>query len=360
MRVCEEQTFGNASSIHGYGRAARVTLEDARAEIARLIHASPAELIFTSGGTESVNFAIKGLLERSTAGRRTIVTALTEHYAVVEAVEYMTHHGYAVRYVKTDEYAQTSVDALRDVLDEDVALVALMHANNEIATVNNIAALAALAHEHGAMFFTDAVQSFGKIPVDVKDLGVDALAFCGHKIYGPKGIGALYVKAGVGIEPLIHGGAQERNRRGGTESVPLAAGFRVAARTAVEDMRDVLVRTAKLKMFFMNALTDAIPQVIFTMHPDDALPHIVSVTFEHAASLEPEAIVPGLDLRGIAASNGAACTSGSLQPSHVLLAAGRSREQALCAVRFSLGRHTTEEELTRAVKALAEIVNTKA
>ena len=368
MRKCDEQTFGNASSIHSFGRDARVVLEQARTEIAKTLHATSAELIFTSGGTESINLGIEGLLARNNTGRKTIVTALVEHPAVLEVFATLEKRGFKIRYVPSvpfvasggpATYGQCSVEALRSAITDDTALVALMHANNEIGTVNNIAALSRVAHDRGALFFCDAVQSYGKIPVDVRDLDVDALAICAHKIYGPKGIGALYVKGGISIEPLIRGGSQERNRRGGTESVSLAAGFQVAAREAQKEMRNVLVRTAKLKQFFVNALTEEIPGLIFTMHPDDALPHIVSMTFEQAEALEPEAIIPGLDLRHIAASNGAACSSGSGQPSHVLLALGMTKAQAACAVRFSIGRDTTEKELSAAVTELKDIVSVK-
>lgn len=365
MRECDERTFGNASSIHSFGRDARVVLEQARAEIGKTLHATPAELIFTSGGTESVNLGIEGLLARNNTGRKTIVTSLVEHPAVLEVCTALEKRGYKIRYVGSvgsdgsSNYGQCTVDALQNAITDDTALVVLMHANNEIGTVNNIAALSQVAHDRGALFFCDAVQSYGKIPVDVRDLDVDALAICAHKIYGPKGIGALYVKGGISIEPLIRGGSQERNRRGGTESVSLAVGFQVAAREAQKEMRNILVRTAKLKQFFVNALTEAIPGLIFTMHPDDALPHIVSVTFEQAEALEPEAIVPGLDLHNIAASNGAACSSGSGQPSHVLLALGMTKAQAACAVRFSIGRDTTEKELSAAVAALKDIVSVK-
>jgi cysteine desulfurase len=359
MRDCDATIFGNASSIHAFGRDARVRLEEARSEIAKSIHATSGEVIFTSGGTESVNFAIQGLLAKADPTRRTIVTSKAEHVAVLETCAALEKLGYKTVYASLDEYGQCSSEALAGALTGDTALVALMHANNEIGTVNNIAALATIAHEHGALFFTDAVQSFGKIPVDVKDLGVDALAFCAHKSYGPKGIGALFVKGGVAIEPIIHGGSQERNRRGGTESLTLAVGFQIAAREAMASMRNNLIHAAKLKNMFMDAIEELVPGAMFTMHPDDAIPHIVSITFEQAASLIPESLVPGLDLKGIAVSNGAACSSGSLTPSHVLTALGKTDAQAACGVRFSIGNATTEAELRAAAQALSEIVATR-
>ncbi|HET7152199.1 MAG TPA: cysteine desulfurase family protein, partial [Candidatus Kapabacteria bacterium] len=335
---------------------ARVALENARTEIGKTINAAPAEIIFTSGGTESINTAINGLAEKAGKGKNQIVTTKAEHQAVLETCAYLEKHGFEIRYASVDEFGKTSPEALAEVMTEQTALVAIMHANNEVATVNDLASLSEVAHKHGALFFTDAVQSYGKFPIGVKELGIDAMAFCAHKIYGPKGIGALYVKGGLLMEPLVHGGSQERNRRGGTESTGLAVGFQAAARAMQKNAKDILIRTARLKSYFTRALIDAIPGVIFNMHPADSLPHIINISFADAEKLDPEGIILGLDLKGIAVSNGAACTSGSLKPSHVLMAMGRSEHVAATSVRFSLGMNTTEEELDYTVKSLKEIL----
>ncbi|HZV11687.1 MAG TPA: cysteine desulfurase family protein, partial [Candidatus Kapabacteria bacterium] len=240
MEQFEARGFGNASSVHSYGREARVALENARTEIGKTINAAPAEIIFTSGGTESINTAIKGLAEKAGKGKNQIVTTKAEHQAVLETCAYLEKHGFEIRYANIDEFGKTSPEALMEVMTDQTALVAIMHANNEVATVNDLASLSEVAHKHGALFFTDAVQSYGKFPIGVKELGIDAMAFCAHKIYGPKGIGALYIKGGLVMEPLIHGGSQERNRRGGTESTGLAVGFQTAARAMQKSAKDIL------------------------------------------------------------------------------------------------------------------------
>lgn len=359
------EVFGNASSVHRIGQRARVELDEARDAVARILGAEPREIIFTSGGTEGNNAAIKGyaLAARTERGEwPAIITARTEHHSVLGPAEHLHRLGAPVSYVDVDAQGRVDPELLRAHLasmDHSIPpLVSLMHANNETGTINPIAELAASAHAFGALFHCDAVQSFGKIPVSPRTLGADMLTISAHKIHGPRGIGVLYLRKEIEIEPLMHGGSQERNRRGGTEAIELIAGFREAARLALGALDDTAARMTLLRERLRSGLTAAIKGIRTITPGEDALPNILNVTFDDAAALDGEALIVGMDLRGVAVSNGSACTSGSPQPSHVLLAMRLPPEQAKAAVRFSLSRYSSETEVDVAIEALADVLRT--
>jgi cysteine desulfurase len=356
--------FGNASSVHRMGQQARVELELARETIASALAAEPKEIIFTSGGTEANNHALKGYALRIYSERKawpTIITAGNEHHAVLHPADFLASLGATVIRLEVSREGRVEPQTLRDVLErceeDSPLLVSIMHANNETGSINPIAELAAVTHEAGGIFHSDAVQSFGKLPIDACALGVDLLSISAHKIHGPKGIGALYISKEIELEPLIHGGAQERNRRGGTEAVELVAGFAEAVELAVNGMQEQRERITALVMQLRERLA-SVQGVRFVTPDENALHTILSITFDDAAHLDGEGLIVGMDLEGVAVSNGSACTSGSMQPSHVLLALGYATEQARSAVRFSVSRYTTEEEVEQGVEALRRVVET--
>jgi len=355
--------FGNASSVHTLGNHARVALEEARETIARAIHAEPREILFTSGGTESDNTAIKGALFRHYrdhfAGKgwsdMEAMTSHAEHLAVLEPMEWMTKIGAKVSYAPVDSFGGVAPDAVRGGLTDKTSLVSIMMVNNETGTINPIREIAKMVKDNSpALIHSDAVQALGKIQVDVRELGVDMLSLSAHKIHGPKGIGALYVKSGVEWEPLIHGGSQERNRRGGTEAVALAVGFAEAVRQMAGHEQQF--RTLRLSL--LKRLSE-IPEVVLNSAIDDTcVDSIVNFSFvpEVLAKLDADALIIRFDLEGVAISNGSACTSGSLQPSHVLLACGRGEEIASKSVRVSFSRYNTIDDIDRFMEALGKIL----
>jgi cysteine desulfurase len=361
MSRWRSESFANASSAHRGGQRARVELEDARERMAAAIGAEPKEIIFTSGGTESNNYALKGYAFKMRAKHGAwpaIVTARSEHHAILHPTEFLEGIGAPIIFLDVDAEGRLHPEGLREALRAIPAgpppLVTVMHANNETGTINPIAALAAAAHEMGALFHTDAVQSFGKLDLRGGELGADMISISAHKIHGPKGIGALYVNKEIELESLMHGGAQERNRRGGTEAVELVVGFDEATALALDRRAESVAHMTSLSTL-LRSLLSGIEGIRFVTPATDALPNIVNVTFDDASQLDGEALIVGMDLRGIAVSNGSACTSGSLQPSHVLSAMGYPPEQAKAAVRFSLSRYNTEEEIRAAAEALAEV-----
>ncbi len=342
-----ETTFGNASSVHAAGRDARHALERARACLAAAIGASPGEIIFTSGGTESDNLAIRGAWRAARRpGRSGVVTDAAEHHAVLDTALALGSEGAEVRIVNVDGEGTVPAGALAAALTGGVALVSVMHANNEVGTINPVRAVADAAHAAGAAMHSDAVQSFGKIPVKVDDLGVDMLSLSAHKLYGPKGIGALYLRRGTGLEPLMSGGGQERGRRPGTENVALAVGFGRAVELAMESMEEETRRLNSLRNSLEEALRARYSFIIVNGSLTSRLPHILNVSIDNAqAPLEGEMLVPNLDLEGVAVTSGSACSSGSLQPSHVLLAMGRDPATARATIRFSFGKGNTREDV---------------
>ena len=351
-------TFGNASSAHWYGQQAKIALENARAAIAKAIGAQPGELIFTSGGTESDNFAIKGVARAAAKKRKThLVTSKAEHHAVIEPCEQLCGEGFQVDFLSVDSNGLIVPEQVAAAVTDTTCLVSVMHANNEVGSISPVQQIARLAHTRGAVVHTDAVQSLGKIPVNVEDLGVDLMTISAHKLYGPKGIGALYIRRGTDIESLLQGGGQERGRRPGTENVPLAVGFARAVELAVSGMADESARLARLRDLLEQRIREEFTTAIINGHPTERLPHILNISFDsRKASLEGDTLLMNMDLKGIAVTSGSACTSGSMQPSHVLLAMGRDPQTAKATLRFAFGKSNSAEDVEYVVKSLKEII----
>ncbi|MEO7156911.1 MAG: cysteine desulfurase family protein [Vicinamibacterales bacterium] len=346
--------WGNASSVHHFGQQAKAALDEARGSVAMLLGAEASEVVFTAGGTESDNLAIRGAADAlEPTGRKHLVTSAIEHEAVLNTVKSLAKRGWRVTTVPVDASGVVSVERLREAISDDTALVSVMHANNEIGTIQPIAALAAIAHERGALFHTDAVQSAGKIAIDVKALGVDLLTIAGHKFYGPKGTGALWVRRGVRLITPMTGGRQERNRRAGTENVPALVGLGVAAEIAARKFADEGPR--------LCALRDRLEgQILATIHGTDrngaASPRVPNTANISIDRVEAESLLIGLDLAGIAVSSGSACSSGTLEPSHVLKAMGLPHGRTLGSIRFSFGTSNTDADVDRVLEVLPQLV----
>jgi cysteine desulfurase len=346
--------FGNASSIHRFGQQAKATLDDARSSVAVLLRADPSEVVFTSGGTEADNFAIRGAAEAlEPTGRRHLIASAIEHEAVLNTFRALARRGWRTTLLPLDQSGVVSPDRLREAIAADTALVSVMHANNEIGTIQPIATLAGIAHEHGALMHTDAVQSAGKIPVDVRSLGVDLLSLSGHKFNGPKGAGVLWIKRGTRMQPTMTGGKHERNRRAGTENVPAIAGLGVAARLA-EKKRDAEgARVAALRDRLEAGILAAVPGSAVNGAPDARVPNTTNISFDR---VEAESLLIALDLEGVAVSTGSACSSGTLEPSHVLKAMGLPPHRTQNSLRFSLGMFSTDAEVAYVVSILPRLV----
>ncbi|RKY56362.1 MAG: cysteine desulfurase NifS [Candidatus Neomarinimicrobiota bacterium] len=345
--------YGNPSSIYSLSRTTRNAIENARTILASAIGADPKEIVFTSGGSESDNFAIKGIAHALKDKGNHIITSQIEHHAVLYTCKFLEKNGYDVTYVPVDEHGTIKLDELEKAIRPDTILITVMHANNEIGTIQPIRQIGEIAKKHGIKFHTDAVQTFGHIPVNANDLNVDLLSISAHKFYGPKGVGALYIRKGTKITPQSHGGDQERRRRASTENVPGIVGLGKAVEIATESMADEADRQTKLRNDFIKAILEKIPDSRLNGHPVDRLPNNINISFE---GIEGESILLNLDMYGIAASTGSACSSSSLEPSHVLLSIGLTHELAHGSVRFSLGKHTTREELDRVVDILPGII----
>lgn len=347
--------FGNASSVHSFGREAKVALETARERIAAFIRCDPSELYFTSGGTESDNMAVLGVARRLKNKRNHLVVGGTEHHAVIEPAEYLHEkEGFGLGIAPVDSEGFVSPVRLRSIVNDTTALVSIMHANNETGTIQaDLAKFAEVAHEKGALFHTDAVQSIGKVDVDVKELGVDLLSLTGHKIYGPKGCGALFVRTGLKIDPLLHGGSHEKRRRPGTENVAGAVGLAKALELAERKMPDDFGRLSDLADYFIDSVLRDIPDVRFNGARTSRIPQTMNFAFR---GVEGESVVLSLDVEGVAVSSGSACTSGAIEASHVLTAMGIDPIVAHGSVRFSMGRTTTRENLDYVLSKLPPIV----
>jgi cysteine desulfurase len=353
MRALQD-LFGNASSVHYYGQQAKAAIDDARSAVAALLGAEPSEIIFTSGGTEADNFAIRGAAEAlELTGRRHLITSGIEHEAVLNTFKALAKRGWRTTVLPLDATGIVSPDRLREAITGDTALVSIMHANNEIGTIQPVAELAAITHQHGALFHTDAVQSAGKIPVNVRALGVDLLSVSAHKFYGPKGIGALWAKRGVRLSPFLSGGKQERNRRAGTENVPGAIGMGVAASRATHKMDTEGTRLSALRDRLEHGILTSVPNTDVNGLRDARVPNTTNISFDR---IEAESLLIALDLEGIAVSTGSACSSGTLEPSHVLKAMNLSSHRAQNSIRFSLGASNTEEQIDRVIEILPRIV----
>ncbi|WP_455128827.1 cysteine desulfurase family protein [Pseudoramibacter alactolyticus] len=352
MQPYLDAVFGNPSAVYRDGQAAQAGVEEARRQVAALLKAEPASIFFTSGGSESDNWAIKGTAFALRARGRHLITTAIEHPAVLGTCAFLERCGFEITYLPVDSVGLVDPKALKAAIQDDTILVSVMAANNEIGTVEPIAELAAVAHAAGVRFHTDAVQACGNVSMDVRALDVDLLSLSGHKFYGPKGVGALYVRPGCKLEPLIHGGEQERGRRAGTENTAAIVGIGAAAALAAADQAAGARREAALRDALIAGLT-AIPGVRLTGHPERRLPGNASFCFD---DLRSEALLTALDLAGIEASGGSACTAGSLSPSHVLTAIGVPENRARNALRLTLGRGTTAEQIEQTVTAVRRIV----
>lgn len=345
--------FGNASTIYSFGQEARKAVDVAREALACLIGAEPEEIVFTSGGTEADNFALKGVASALKEKGGHIITSSIEHHAVLSTCKYLEKMGKKITYLPVDKYGWLDPGRVKEAITNETILISIIHANNEIGTIEPIAKIGKIAREWGVYFHTDAVQTVGKIPINVNESGIDLLSLSAHKLYGPKGIGALYIHKGTNIHPLIHGGEQEGKRRAGTENVPCIVGLGEAARIANREMKRGHDDAKKLRDKLENKIKDNIDYIRFNGHPTERLSNTSNVSFEF---VEGESLVLNLDLRGIAASTGSACASGSLEPSHVLSAIGVPPAIAQSSIRFSLGRESKEEDVDYTVENLVEIV----
>ena len=345
--------FGNASSIHAFGQAAKAALDDARSAVAELLGARPNDVIFTGSGTEADNLAIRGVAEASpTAGRRHLIASAIEHEAVLNTLKALSKRGWTSTLLPVGDAGVVEPAALEAALTDDTALVSVMHANNEIGTLQPIAELAGIAHRRGAVFHTDAVQTAGKLPLDVGALGVDLLSISAHKFNGPKGVGALWIRRGMRLVAPTTGGRQERNRRAGTENVPAIVGLGVAARLAAAKLSREAARLRTLRDRLESSLRDRVPDTAVN-GGGERVPNTTNISFH---GVEAEALLIALDLEGIAVSTGSACSSGTLEPSHVLRAMGLTPRRAQSSIRFSLGLGNTDDEIDRLVGVMPPLV----
>ena len=345
-----ESEHGNPSSIHATGREAKEAVETARRQVAKLINAAPRRIVLTGGGSEADNLALKGISFAHRDRGNHIITTTVEHPAILNTCKFLEGLDYEVTYLEVDQDGWLAPDKLREVMRDDTILVSVMMANNEVGTIMPIKELCHIAHERGALFHTDAVQAVGKIKVDVKDLDVDLLSLSGHKLHGPKGVGTLYVKKGVKLEPLIHGGEQEAGLRAGTENVPAIVGLGKAAELAVIRKAEEI---GSLRDQLQMAVQQLVPEAELNGRADHRLPNTLNMTLPE---LRGESLVVAMDQHGISLSSGSACKSGSPDPTHVLMAMGRTEVQADCAIRFSLSRDTTEQDIEDTATALEEVL----
>ncbi|QUH30756.1 cysteine desulfurase NifS [Vallitalea guaymasensis] len=347
------QNFGNPSSIYEIGQINKNAIDDAREQVAKLIGAKPVEIFFTSGATEADNWAIKGIAESYKNKGNHIITSTVEHHAVLHTCEYLEKNGFEVTYLPVDENGLISIDDLKNAIKDTTILITIMFANNEIGTIQPIKEIGEVARENKIIFHTDAVQAIGQVPVDVEDMNIDMLSLTGHKLNGPKGTGALYVKKGIKLKAFIHGGAQERRRRGGTENVPGIVGLGKASEIAESNMEEKTKKLNKLRDKLIKGIKEEIPYCKLNGDPVKRLPNNVNYSFEF---IEGESLLIMLDMKGISASSGSACTSGSLDPSHVLLGIGLPHEIAHGSLRLTLGIDNTEEDVDYIIEVLPGIV----
>ncbi|MBS5798421.1 MAG: cysteine desulfurase NifS [Clostridiales bacterium] len=347
------QSFGNPSSIYQVAQINKKAIDDARETIAKHLGANTNEIFFTSGGTEADNWAIKGIVEANKNKGNHIITTKIEHHAVLHTCEYLEKQGFEVTYLDVNEEGVIDLEALKAAIKDTTILISIMYANNEVGTIMPIKEIGAIAKEHGIAFHTDAVQAIGQVRIDVKEQNIDALSLSGHKIYGPKGIGVLYIRRGLRITNLIHGGAQERGRRAGTENVPAIVGIAKAMELAYTDLEAKNERIKGLRDKLMNGILESIPYSKLNGSSTNRLVNNVNIGFEF---VEGESLLLLLDMNGVAASSGSACTSGSLDPSHVLLALGLPHEKAHGSLRLTLGEGTTEQEVDYVLEKLPAIV----
>ena len=343
------EQFGNPSSVHGFGREARAGLDLARERVARFLAVAPEEIVFTSGGTESDNLGVKGLAWAR--GRGHLITSKVEHHAVLRACQWLEGQGFAVTYVGVDGHGMVDPDDVKRAIRPDTIGISIMHANSEVGTIQPVGAIGAIAHAAGVPFHVDAVQTFGKIDLDLAD--IDALSFSGHKIYGPKGVAGLWIRKGTKMVSVQHGGEHERRRRAGTENVPGIVGLGKAVEVRARDMHEERRRVTALRDRLWEGIRARVPDARLNGHPTERLPGTANISYR---GVESESVVLGLDLKGIGVSAGSACTSGNVEPSYVLVAMGAPLDWAVGAVRHSLGRSTTAEDIDYVVESVEPIV----
>ena len=346
-----QDEYGNPSSVYALAGRSAAALGTARATVAEYLGAEPDEIVFTGSGSEADNLAIKGTMRKREGGH--LITSAIEHHAVLHTCKYLQEEGYELTVVGVDQHGLVDPEEVRGAIREDTRLISIMHSNNEVGTIQPIEEIAAIARERGIKMHTDAVQSLGKVPLKVDELGVDMLALSAHKIHGPKGVGALYIRKGFRPEPIIHGGGQERRMRAGTENVAGIVGFARAIKLATEHGHEAVERMRALRDRLIEGVMESIPETLLSGHPTKRLPNLASFLFRY---IEGEGILLSLDMRDIAGSSGSACTSGSLDPSHVLLAMGHPHEIAHGSLRLSLSRYTTDEEIDAVLEALPPII----
>jgi cysteine desulfurase len=348
-----QEEFGNAFSLHQWGRKARAALEESRAKLASLLGAEKDSIAFTGGGTEADNLAIKGVAWANQQKGKHIITSSVEHHAVLHTCEWLAKQGFEITFLPVDGKGRLDPDDLRKAIRPDTVLITLMHANNETGTIYPLREFGHIAKEKGVYLHTDAIQTFGKIPLQVEEDQVDLLSLSAHKIYGPKGVGALFVRKGTKMMPFLHGGSQERKRRPGTENIAGIVGFARAAELLHTEMEKEAGRLASLRDMLQRGIGERIPHIHLNGDLEHRLPGTLNLSFEFA---EGEALILSLDMEGIAVSSGSACTSGSLEPSHVLLAMGIPHEICHSSLRFSLGRSTTQEQIEYVLQVLPKVV----
>jgi cysteine desulfurase len=349
------ERFGNPNSIHSFGREARLAIDEAREKIAQLLNCQPSEIVFTSGGTESDNLALRGVAEAYRQKGNHIITTAIEHHAVLRTCKALEDMGFSVTYLPVDEHGLVSPEQVAEAVNERTILVSVMHANNEIGTIEPVAEIVKAVKEKrpDILVHTDAVQTVGHISVDIQELGVDLLSFSAHKFYGPKGVGGLFIRKGVRLVPQLTGGGQGRNRRSGTENVAGIVGMAKALEIAIAEMSNELPRLQSLRDELIAGVLNRIPDSRLNGHPTQRLPHNANFSFR---GIDSETLLLQLDMHGIAASSGSACSSGSLEPSHVLLALGLDYELAISSLRLTLGRFTSHEHILRVLDLLPNIV----
>ncbi len=346
--------YGNPSSIYHLSNFSKIAIDKARERVAKAINAEKNEIYFTGGGTESDNWALKGIASKLRDKGNHIITSKIEHHAILHTCEYLEKLGFEVTYLNVDEYGMISLDELEKSIKDNTILISIMFANNEIGTIQPIKEIGSIAKKHNIIFHTDAVQAVGSLPIDVKAMNIDLLSMSAHKLYGPKGVGALYVRKGIKLDPLIHGGAQERNKRAGTENVPGIVGLGKAIELAYSELEENTAKLIELRDYMIKNIQNRIPDVRLNGHPTKRLPGNVNMCFRY---IEGESLLLSLDMYKIEASSGSACTSGSLDPSHVLLAIGLPHEIAHGSLRLSLGIKNTKEEVDFVVEKLVTIVD---
>ncbi|QSZ66657.1 cysteine desulfurase NifS [Methanofollis aquaemaris] len=345
--------FGNPSSLYGLADESREAVTHARGQVADALGASPGEIFFTAGGTESDNWALKGVALANREKGDHIITTAIEHHAILHTCEFLERQGFSVTYLPVDRYGMVDPAAVEEAITDRTILVSVMTANNEVGTIQPIAEIGAVAHKHGVLFHTDAVQAVGNVPIDVDAMQIDLLSLSGHKFYGPKGTGALYIRDGVAIETFVHGGGQEKGRRAGTENLPGLVGLGAAIKRACDDIHGHTARVAQLRDRFLDEILESVPEVTLNGHPTERLPGNINISF---AGIDGEALLTLLGMQGVCASTGSACSSGEETPSHVLTAMGVPPSLARASLRLSLGDLTTEADVDFLLDTLPDAV----